>query len=142
MKSEIQTQQLKTSLLQSIHQYENMLDYMQNLDKGVGTAAPSALMRLNDRLVELQKNMTQTEEIVSFRLQEYSGNMEAVQSLVEMRQHLLRDILFLNQRITVKATGIRSYITSEMGKLHTGLSAMKGYKQQQNNLGRIINSKS
>lgn len=140
MDSKIATREITANLLLSIQQYEHMLEYMQGLDKDVGTASPAALLESNETLLKLQKDTSETEQALFAQFTTYCEDADDILPLIATREHLMRDVLFLNQRIRVKATGIRSFITHEMGKLHTGLSAMNGYRQHQHNQGRIVNS--
>lgn len=133
-------EKLKDTIHLSIQQYEHMLEYMKRLDREVGTASSPALIKLNATLLELQKNTSETEQYLFSQLSKNPEKRDSIKSLIELREHLINDILYFNQRITTKAVGVKSFITHEMGKLHTGLSAMQGYRQQQYNHGRIVNS--
>ncbi len=142
MHTTMETQQIKASLIQSIEHYERILEHMQILNREIGTAPSLALLKLNETLVDLQKDTSPLEESLAIQLSKHPDKSKEIHHLFAKREELLKDILFLNQQITEKALGIKSFIAHEIGKLHSGQTAMKGYRQQHYHQGRIVNSNS
>lgn len=138
----METQQLKEKILQSIHLYEQMLEYMKKLEMEIGTASPAALTKFNATLSEHFTTAEKIEHDLFVQLSTSSDKVDEFKSLIEMRENILKDILLLNQQITSKASGIRSFISHKTKSLQSGFSAMKGYKQAYQNQGRIVNSTS
>lgn len=142
MHTQVALQQIEPILTQSIQQYERILVLLRKIDEVTGTASPAELLELSETLVNLQSQATQSDNILVSQLSKYPARTETLQSLIEKREHIIKEILCLNERITVKASGVKSLIAHEMGKLRHGLSALSGYRQQQHNQGRIVNSTS
>jgi hypothetical protein len=142
MHTQIELQQLESTLSLSIQQYEDILDFLKKTDKEIGTASPSELLELSTSLTDLQWIATQTDQVLLAQLNTDSAQGDKTQHLINRREHIVKDILRLNEHITVKASGVKSLLAHEMGKLRNGLSALSGYKQQQHNQGRIVNSTS
>lgn len=132
-------QQLEADLLQSIRHYEGLLQFLQKMDLDIGTADPVALQNLSIALQELQEQAVQLDQKIAPQLDAKSLKNATIQKLTEKRELLLKELLLLNQRITAKASGVKSLIAHEIGKLRTGLSALSGYRQPQHNQGRITN---
>ncbi|MBV5329160.1 MAG: hypothetical protein JZU65_16295 [Chlorobium sp.] len=132
-------QQLEADLLLSIQHYEGLLQFLQKMDLDIGTADPAALQNLNRALQELQEQAVQLDQKIAPQLDAKSLKNATIQKLTKKRELLLKELLLLNQRITAKASGVKSLIAHEIGKLRTGLSAMSGYRQPQHNQGRITN---
>jgi hypothetical protein len=131
---------LEPILIQSIQQYERILDFLQKMDTEIGTAAPSMVLELSESLAYLQSHATQTDKDLLTQLSKQSPLSEAMQSLLNRREYIVKEILTLNERIKAKAIGIKSLLAHEMEKMRNGISALSGYRQQQHNQGRIVNS--
>jgi hypothetical protein len=131
---------LEPVLLQSIQQYERILDFLQKMDMEIGTAAPSMVLELSESLAYLQGHATETDQNLLSQLRKQSALPEAMQSLLSRREYIVKEILTLNERIKAKAIGIKSLLGHEMEKMRSGISALSGYRQQQHNQGRIVNS--
>lgn len=142
MQTQADMQQLRPILDKSIQQYEKILVFLQKMDNETSTASPAELLKLGESLADLQGQATQIDQVLLAQLGKYPAPTEIIQSLIEKRERTIKEILFLNERITLKASGVKSLISHELGKLRHGLSALSGYKQQQNNQGRIVNSTS
>ena len=135
-------QQMETGLKLSIQQYENILKHLQIMDGEVGVAFPDELLKMGESLVDLQNLATQTDENLLQSFKRNTSPDTTIQHLINKRRHLIGDILLLNERIAIKASGIKCLIAHELGKLQNGLSALSGYKQHQQTSGRIVNSSS
>lgn len=133
-------QQLRPVLLQSLQQYEGILDFLQKMEEEIGSASPAMVLELSESLADLQSHATQTDQALLAQLNKQSAQTEPIQSLIDKRELLVKEILLLNERITAKAIGIKSLLGHEMETLRHGISALSGYKQQQHNQGRIVNS--
>ncbi len=131
-------QQFEALLSQSIHEYAEILEFLQKMDEEIGTASPEGLLELGESLAQLQNHAAETDQVLLMQLSKHSALAETMQPLLDRREQIMKEILFLNGRITEKASGVKSLIAHEMEKLRTGLSALNGYKQQQNNQGRIV----
>jgi hypothetical protein len=142
MQTKAEMQQLEPVLSQSIQQYEHIFDFLQKMDREIGTASSDELLELSALLSDLQGQATQTDQVLLAQLNKYSVRTETLQSLLDQRERLIKKILLLNEKITTKASGIKSLIAHEMGKLRNGISALSGYTEQQHNQGRIVNSTS
>ncbi len=142
MHSQTELHQLESTLLQSIVQYGNILDFLKIMDREIGTASPAELLELSASLTDLQKDATQTDQVLLTQLSAISVRSENTQHLIDRHERIIKEILFLNEHITEKASGVKSLIANEMGKLRSGISALTGYRQYQHNQGRIVNSTS
>lgn len=131
-------QQVEEILSQSIHQYAEILEFLQKMNKEIGSALPEELLELGESLAHLQHLAAETDQVLLMQLSKHSALAETLQPLLDRREQIMKEILFLNGRISEKASGVKSLIAHEMKKLRTGLSALNGYKQQQNNQGRIV----
>ena len=142
MPTETETQQIEQTLIHSIQEYEHIAIFLQKIDDEIGTASPAQLLEYNDSLTDLQGHATQTDQVLLAHLSAHSEQTETIRALIEKRKRIIRDILTFNDGITAKASGVKSHIAFELGKLRNGISAMNGYKQMQNNLGQIVNRSS
>ncbi len=140
MKTEMQGPQ--PALLQSAREYEHVLDFLRTVDEEIGTASPARLLEINQSLAELQGRAAQADRLLLAQTGNQTPQEGPIHPLVENRERLIRDILLLNERIRAKASGVKSHLAFELGKLRNGRSAMHGYKQQQNDQGRIVNRSS
>jgi hypothetical protein len=131
---------LEPVLLKSLQQYERILDFLQKMDREIGTATPSMVLELSESLSYLQSHATQTDQVLLMRLKKKPALPEAMQSLLNRREYIVKEILTLNECIKTKAIGIKSLLGHEMEKMRNGISALSGYRQQQHNQGRIVNS--
>ena len=138
----METQLLKEKIQHSICLYEQMRESMKRLDLEIGTASPAALTKFNTTLSEHFNTAEKIEHELFVQLSTSSDRIDEVRSLIEVRENILKEILLLNQRITSKASGIRSFISHKTKSLQSGVSAMKGYTQVYHNQGRIVNSTS
>lgn len=134
--------QLESTLLVSIQQYERIYELLQKMEQDVGTADSDELEAFNQSLQELQAQAINTDQAVNGLLHGTKDSAESVQKLVVQREFLLKAIIDLNKNIAARASGVKSLIAHELSALRSGLSAMNGYRQQQNNQGRIINRSS
>ncbi len=112
------------------------------MDREIGTATPVELLELSASLTDLQKDATQTDQVLLAQLSSISVRSENTQHLIDRHERIMEEILFLNEYITEKASGVKSLLANEMGKLRSGISALSGYRQHQHNQGRIVNSSS
>ncbi|MDP3479595.1 MAG: hypothetical protein Q8R88_07470 [Desulfoprunum sp.] len=142
MNTMIEIQQIEPALRQSIEQYELILAFLQKMETVVGTADAVELQELGATLYELQTQAEQFDRILLAKLKKEPHESDSVQTLRTRHERLLKEVLLANERITAKASGVKSLISHEIGKLRDGLSAMNGYRQQQHNQGRIVNSTS
>ena len=135
-----QIQGLESNLTQSIQHYQGLLQFLQEMDHELGTADPVALQNFNLTLNELQEHAKHLDRHILTQINTQSLNSETTQDLIEKRALLVSEVLLLNQRITAKAAGVKSLLAHEMGKLRIGQTALSGYRQPQNNRGRITDS--
>jgi hypothetical protein len=142
MQTKAEIQLLEPVLLQSIQKYEHILDFLQKIDKEIGAASSDDLLELSAFLADIQSHATQTDQVLLTQLSKHSVLTETMQSLLDKREHITKEILVLNEQITAKASRVKSLIAHEMEKLRNGISALSGYKEQQHNQGRIVNSSS
>jgi hypothetical protein len=131
---------LEPVLIKSIQQYERILDFLQKMDTEIGTAAPSMVLELSESLAYLQGHAMQTDQNLLSQLRKQPALPEAMQSLLNRREYVVKEILILNERIKAKSIGIKSLLGHEMEKMRNGISALSGYRQQQQHQGRIVNS--
>jgi len=129
-------------LRRSIQHYEQILTLLQTIDDSVGAADAAELLEYGETLAELQLQAEKIDLPLRAGMQGKVETGELLQNLLVDRERLLKGILQVNERITAKASGVKSLIAHEMGKLREGLSALNGYKQQQHTQGRIVNSSS
>ena len=142
MQKQVDMQQLEPILLQSIEEYESVLDFLRKMEGEIGTAPPAQLLEFNESLADLQGRAAKTDQFLLQQLTDHARHIKRPHPLIEKREEIIRDILMLNGDITTKALGVKSHLAFELGKLRHGLSAMNGYKQLQNNQGRIVNKSS
>ena len=129
-------------LAHSIHQYERILDWMQQMDTEVGTADADALAHFSDGLQELQGEAAADDQMLMARLASNGSAPESTRMLAARREGLLREILALNQRIIEKTARVQALLGHEIKSLGNGLTALNGYKQPQHNQGRLVNGAS
>jgi chromosome segregation ATPase len=139
MEIQSEKEQLAASLSQAIQHYENLLKHLQEMDQEMGTASPDTLQNFSVSLQEFQEQAMLLDRNVAAQLNKELSANESIQSLIGKREALLKEILALNTRMNAKAQGVKSLIAHEIGRLHTGLSALSGYRQPQHNQGRITN---
>jgi hypothetical protein len=134
--------ELEPILLQSIQQHEHLLNLLRKMDAEVSTASPAMVLELSELLSDLQSHAMQTDQALLAELSRQTGHTAQVQYLLDKREQRVKEILLLNEQITAKAIGIKSLLGHEMEKMRNGISALSGYRQQQHNQGRIVNSTS
>lgn len=135
-------QQLAERLRQSINQYSRIMTLLLQIDRRIGTAPPEDLQEMDRSLAELQSQATEIDQFIPDQLTKESENSETIRSLLDERATIVKDIIRLNGDVTTKAMGVKSILAHEIGTLRSGLSALKGYRKQQHNQGRILNSTS
>ncbi len=134
---------LEPGIRDSISLYEKILTLLQDIEKSLGTASGNELQGMSTSLVELQSRATQHDQLIVDQLTRMPAkNSEIVTSLLARRETLMKKILLLNNELTAKATGVKSLLAHEMRTIRSGRSALSGYKQQQHNQGRIVDSTS
>ena len=134
--------QLEPILSQSMQQYERILDFLQKMDVEVGTADPVALQNFSETLNALQAQAVKIDQVLFTQMDREPIKTETTQICLDKRSLLLKEILFLNERISKKALTVNALIAHEMGKLRNGRTALSGYKPQQQHQGRIVNGSS
>lgn len=134
--------QLEPVIRDSINHYTRILALLQNMDGNVGTASQDELLEMSASLGKLQESATQLDQAMLDQLQKVPAKSENIASLLEKREKIVKEVLLLNESITSKAMGIKSLLAHQLGTLRGGLSAMKGYRQQEHGQGRIVNSTS
>lgn len=117
MDTQTKIQQVAASLSQAIQHYAQLLKFLQEMDQEMGTADPAALQNFNASLLAFQEQAMQLDQNVSTQLNKKSLENESIQILIGEREALLKEILALNERMTVKASGIKSLIAHEIGKI-------------------------
>ncbi|EKD33599.1 MAG: hypothetical protein ACD_75C02645G0006 [uncultured bacterium] len=138
----VDIQQLEAQLSQSINQYDRILTLLQRMDREIGTASPTELQDMDKSLTELQRQATEIDQSFLGQLTVESTKPEAIGSLLDKRASVVQEIILLNGNISTKAMGVKTLLAHEIGTIHSGLSALKGYKKQVHNQGRIVNSTS
>jgi len=135
-------QPLATLLSRSIQHYQGLLHLLAQMDREMGTAAPQALEEFSLSLERMQAEARPLDREITGRLQNQSLDNEQIAALARERTELIGAALEVNQRISAKASGVKSLLAHEMGKLRTGLNALSGYRQPQPHRGRITNCSS
>lgn len=135
-------QQLESGLKNSINHYGEILAVLQNIDKKLGTASQDELQAMNASLTRLQDEARELDQLIVDHSVKEPVRTEAIRSLLRKRESVVREILHLNKDITARAMGVKALLAHEMGSLRNGISALSGYKPQQHNHGRIVNSAS
>jgi hypothetical protein len=139
--SEIQ-QRLESSLRQSIYQYEQIYELLRTTEQEIGIADPVGLEAFSLSLQKLQTQARQIDQDLVDLLRQKTLETGSIRNLLDRRELLLKEILQINGSIAAKANGVKSLIAHDIGKLRNGISAMSGYRQQQHNQGRLVNSTS
>ena len=139
METETEMQRAESALLQSVQHYEGVLKFMGQMDQDMGTADPVTLQNFCISLQEFQEQAMQCDRQISALMRGKFLETESIQALTRKRAFLLKEILLLNERITAKATGVKSLLAHELRVLRTGHSALSGYSQSQQPRGRITN---
>ena len=139
MKNQGEMEQLESALLQSVQHYACFLEFLRKMDDEMGTADPVALQNFSVSFQKLHQQAVQFDQSIAAQLNGKSSENESILILTGKRERLLKEILQLNKRITAKASGVKSLIAHEIGRMRTGLSALSGYRQPQQNQGRITN---
>ena len=140
MNSLIDLQEPEYLIDESIRKYENILELLKKVEIGLGTASSAELLDWNHALTELQNDATQMDQKVFDSLGRQSERHAEIDIRVNIRNHLIDEILNLNTDVRCKASGVRSIIIHERGRFRNGLSALTGYRQFQNNYGKIVNN--
>lgn len=135
-------QPLATLLNRSIQHYQGVLHLLEQMDRELGTAAPQALEQFSRSLERMQAEASPLDREIATQLQAQSLNNEQIAALARERTELIGAALEVNQRISAKASGVKSLLAHEMGKMRTGLTALSGYRQPQPHRGRITNCSS
>lgn len=134
--------QLEPVIENSINHYTRILALLRNMDGKVGTAAQDELLEMSTSLEKLQESATQLDQAMLDQLRKNPAKSATIVSLLEKREIIVKEILLLNESITAKAMGVKSLLAHQLGTLRGGISAMKGYRQQGHDQGRIVNSTS
>lgn len=135
-------QQLAAQIELSIRQYDRILALLAKIDLEIGPASSVELQEMDASLAELQTQANAIDQTFLDQLTQESGAIETIRSLLDRRATIIDDIIALNGIITTKAAGVQSLLAHELGVLRSGISALKGYKQQEHGQGRIVNSTS
>ncbi len=135
-------QQITATLRNSLDQYDRILTLLQVIDREIGPASPTELQKMEESLTVLLRQVSEIDQNVQSQLAIDSQQTEEVRSLLDKRTAIIKAIILLNENITTKAMGVKSLLAHEIGTLRSGLSALKGYRQQDYNQGRIVNGTS
>jgi hypothetical protein len=136
----IAMQRLETELRESFTCYNRILTLLQNIDREVGTASEDELLVMGDSLKDLQASATLIDKTIMAQLQGKRVTNDTLSTLLESRENIVKEILLLNRNIAAKAMGVKTLLAHELATLRSGASAMKGYRQQEYDQGRIVNS--
>jgi hypothetical protein len=136
------TQQLESELRGSIDHYTHLLMLLQTINEEIGTASQDKLQNMNLTLTELQEQAVRIDQSIAVQLNSAQARTEMVIFLLNRRENVVKEILGFNKKATAKAMGVKSLLAHEIGVLRNGQSALNGYRQQQHNQGRIVNSTS
>lgn len=142
MNNIVDIQQLAAQLELSIRHYERIQALLVKMDLELGPASPVELREMDASLAELQQQANVIDRTFLDQLTQESTAVESIRSLLDRRATVIDDIIKLNGIITAKAAGVQSLLAHELGTLRSGISALKGYKQQEHGQGRIVNSTS
>jgi len=129
-------------LSRSIQHYQGILQLLEQMEREMGTADPLALQGFSSTLERMQGQAAQLDREIAPLLKAQASKNEQTADLAKQRADLVNEILEVNQRICAKASGVKSLLAHEMGKLRTGLTALSGYRQPQRHRGRITNCSS
>lgn len=135
-------QQLESILTYSINHYKQILVLLQDMDVTVGIASKEDLLEMNSTLEDIQHLATNHDQLLLNQLPKLSERSDTLNTLIDKRDRLIREVILMNETITSRAVGVKSLLAHELGKLRSGLSAMNGYKQHEYDQGRIVNSTS
>lgn len=135
-------QQIAATLRSSLNQYDRILSLLQVIDLEIGPASPTELQNMEESLAELLRQVSEFDQNIQAQLNRDSQQTEEVQSLLDKRTAIIKTIILLTENITTQAMGVKSLLAHEIGTLRSGLSALKGYRQQNYNQGRIVNGTS
>lgn len=142
MAPEKERRQIEATLIQSIQQYENILDLLKEMDKVLVTASPDSMLALNTSFMDLQSQAQAIDQVLKDWLSRDAGSTKDLQSLMDTRKRIMQEIFHLNRSLTVKASGLKSLLAHEMGALRNGRTALGGYRQPQHHQGRFFNGTS
>ena len=130
---------LEALVAQSIHQHEEMIGLLGELQHQLATDSTDSIQKFNSTFILLQKNIQQTD----LHLTEQLGRSHISDTL---RQHIVRrkflqeHVLQLIKESVPRASSVKSLLMSEMQSLKAGRRALSGYKNASKRQGTIINS--
>jgi len=136
--AELNIQKLEADMLLSIQSYEAVLNFLQKIEREIGTASATSLLDLNGTLNDLQARANCIDQ--TLQGQQIKQITPALLDLDNKRMGLIMEIRLTNKRVTEKAKTVRSYIAFKIKRIRTGHLIMNGYGQyHQSSHGRIVN---
>ena len=136
------TQALASALASSIRNYQHILGFLVEMDREIGTASDGRLQSMTETLSKLQSQAADIDKTFLACLDKDSMGSTILQPLMVEREEVIAEILRLNSDVQKKASGVKSLLAHELSALRLGKTAHCGYKSQQANAGRIVDSTS
>jgi hypothetical protein len=130
---------LEAKIRQSLDHYSLVMTFLQEMERKIGIASDDELLAMDKALSELHVKAVDFDKALWDFLAQTTEKTALELSLLNQRTNLLQNIVGLNETITTKAAAVKSLIAHELGTLRSGLSALKGYRQQDQRQGSIVN---
>jgi hypothetical protein len=130
---------LEVKIRHSLYHYGRIMTFLQEMDNTIGIASEAELLDMDRTLSDLHTKAVESDRPLFDCIAQTFEKTELEHSLLNERTKLLKNIIDLNGSIATKADGVKSLIAHELGTLRSGLSALKGYRQQDQRQGSIVN---
>lgn len=135
-------QTLASALADSIRNYQNIRDFLVEMDGEIGTASDALLHSMAETLSKLQTQAVDADQTFLACLDKKSAESNVLQPLMVERAEVIGEVLRLNSDVQKRAIGAKSLLAHELSALRLGKTAHYGYKSQQASAGRIVDSTS
>ena len=133
---------LQSALEHSIKHYKDLHLFLLDIDLKIGIASETELQEFDKSLREMHVKAIDIDQTVTENSTEDSTVIATFENLLNERTLLVKEILNLNEKIVAKANGVNSLIAHDIEMFRNSAAARHGYRQQQDNNGRLVNTTS
>ncbi len=133
-------QKIDEQLKQSVAEYKAILSILQEISSTTAQQRPDEIIEKCNSLHVLQHNAQMTDKAIADSLYGQAEIDAVTESLLKNRHQLLKSVQSLNRAVFSQLKGIMALFSDELNQLKGNLTAMNGYKKNQNASGNLINA--
>jgi hypothetical protein len=123
----------------STRQYQDLLDYVQQLLDDIVHLKPEEVINCCKKLQDMQDDTCKIDGELQRIMTEDNRSQIEKSAAFNKRLKLMRKVQDLNKKLRSKIISMQTVVASELCKAREGLVAMSGYKTEVNQPGLLLN---